>query len=292
MKYNFIEKAINVHKNTYIYSKTVYVNKKTKVIITCKIHGDFLQSPQIHLKGSGCKKCYIENIKSNSIEFINKANKIHHNKYDYSKTIYSKSTEQIIIICPSHGEFKQEANSHLQGKGCNSCFKENKVFNTESFIKKANSIHKNKYNYSLVNYINSTIKIKIICNIHGEFLQTPNTHLDGSGCSICSKLNAGYSLSKFKDKCIKNNNGLGILYVIECYNDDESFYKIGITSKSIKKRYSSKLSMPYNYNIIQEIEGSPEDIFKLERLLHYQLYKYAYNPIIKFAGSAKECFKM
>ena len=65
MGYNFIEKAISIHGNIYNYSKTIYVNKRTKVIITCQTHGDFLQSPPLHLKGSGCKKCYIEKITFN-----------------------------------------------------------------------------------------------------------------------------------------------------------------------------------------------------------------------------------
>ena len=80
--------------------------------------------------------------------------------------------------------------------------------------------------------------------------------------------------------------------MIVCYNDNESFYKIGITSNSIKERYSSKSSMPYNYNIIQEIQGNPEDIFRFERFLHYLFFPYKYSPLIKFAGSAKECFKI
>ncbi len=44
----------------------------------------------------------------------------------------------------------------------------------EKFIDKANKIHSNRYDYSKVNYVNSSNKVIIICNIHGEFLQSPN----------------------------------------------------------------------------------------------------------------------
>ena len=73
MKYNFIEKAKEVHGKTYSYANTVYTNKRTKVTITCKTHGDFLQSPQHHLQGSGCKKCYIFKMKNSTQDFIKKS---------------------------------------------------------------------------------------------------------------------------------------------------------------------------------------------------------------------------
>lgn len=53
----FISKAISVHGDEYDYSKTVYINKRTKVIITCKKHGDYYQYPLDHLKGHKCKLC-------------------------------------------------------------------------------------------------------------------------------------------------------------------------------------------------------------------------------------------
>lgn len=53
--------------------------------------------------------------------FINNANKVHNNKYNYCKTIYINSRTKVDIICPIHGKFNQEANSHLQGIGCIAC---------------------------------------------------------------------------------------------------------------------------------------------------------------------------
>ena len=56
----FIFEANKKHSNFYNYSKTNYINNKTKVIITCPIHGDFEQAPANHLGGQGCRKCKIE----------------------------------------------------------------------------------------------------------------------------------------------------------------------------------------------------------------------------------------
>jgi hypothetical protein len=122
---NFIEKANLKHKNKYDYSKVVYVNARTKVVIICPLHGDFQQVPFSHLKGNGCPKCAIKLVasqrKSNTKEFIDRANIIHNFKYDYSKTEYNFALEKLTIICPLHGEFHQTPDNHLHGKGCRKC---------------------------------------------------------------------------------------------------------------------------------------------------------------------------
>ena len=126
----------------------------------------------------------------NTKEFIEKAKLIHGDKYDYSKVEYTKSKEKICIICPVHGEFWQQANSHLQRKGCNRCSKP--IFDKESFIEKAKQIHGDKYDYSKVEYIKCSEKVCIICPKHGEFWQSPHGHCNGNnkhGCPKCGFLN-------------------------------------------------------------------------------------------------------
>lgn len=127
--------------------------------------------------------------KSRLEEFINKANKVHDNKYDYSKTEYVNAKTKICIICPKHGEFYQTPNNHLSGQGCPRCKFEklSKLYcsNKDEFIEKANKLHNNKYDYSKVEYKGNKIKVCIICPIHGEFYQSPNTHLRGIGCKQC-----------------------------------------------------------------------------------------------------------
>lgn len=117
--------------------------------------------------------------------FINKSKEIHGNKYNYSYSIYKNNRTKIKIICPIHGLFEQSPSSHMRGFGCAKCAGCKKL-TEEEFINKSKKIHGNKYNYSLVEYINSHKKIIIICEKHGVFSQLPNKHLCGRGCPKCN----------------------------------------------------------------------------------------------------------
>lgn len=116
----FISESILKHGYKYNYSKTQYINNKTQVIIICPNHGEFLQTPDSHKRGSGCPKC--EGKYLNQDEFIFKCNLKHYHKYDYSLIKYSKGSDILNIICPNHGIFKQKASYHLAGSGCNICY--------------------------------------------------------------------------------------------------------------------------------------------------------------------------
>ena len=197
----FIEKAIKIHGDKYDYSKVVYTNNSTKIIIICKEHDEFLQQPNNHLMGKNCKKCSMENIKlklrSNTKEFIKKSITIHGDKYDYLKCEYIDNSTNIIIICKNHGEFLQTPSSHLSGRGCIKCgsiqSSIKQTSNTEEFIEKSTIMHSNKYDYSKVEYIKSLEKIIIICKEHGEFLQTPIGHLSGHGCIKCGTIKTTFA---------------------------------------------------------------------------------------------------
>jgi hypothetical protein len=75
-----------------------------------------------------------------------------------------------------------------------------KTLTTEEFIKKSTSIHGEKYIYSKSSYVSNVKKINIICKIHGSFYQTPNSHLNGSGCPKCAIQNSKLSTKKFVEK--------------------------------------------------------------------------------------------
>ena len=122
---NFINKANKIHKNKYLYTDAAYKDSKTKIGITCVLHGIFYQCPTNHLSGQGCPTCKIE---KNSLrrrlpqsEFIKKVEKIHNNIYDYSFVEYKGYHHPITIICKKHGKFIQKANNHLYGAGCPTC---------------------------------------------------------------------------------------------------------------------------------------------------------------------------
>jgi hypothetical protein len=133
--------------------------------------------------------------KLNNKEFILKATKIHNNVYDYSATFYINSRINVDIICKLHGKFSIKANSHLNGNGCPICGREkcrkNKILNySKNLIKTFIKVHGDRYDYSKVIYTNNISKICIICSKHGEFFQDSHTHIKGSGCPSCGKINS------------------------------------------------------------------------------------------------------
>jgi hypothetical protein len=179
----FVDKAKQIHGDIYDYSKVDYKTSNKEVIIICKTHGEFLQKPVIHYwNKAGCPKCANKNV--TTYEFIEKAIKIHGDKYDYSKVIYKNSNENVIIICKEHGYFLQKPNNHLNSAGCQKC-NNSYTLTTEEFIEKSKLIHKNRYDYSKINYKNTDTKVTIICKEHGEFQQTSAEHYNGSGCPKC-----------------------------------------------------------------------------------------------------------
>jgi len=183
----FIKKAKLVHGSEYDYSETEYTLTKNKVKIICSKHGEFFQCAGNHLIGRGCPKCSLEKMTLSKDEFIFKSKKIHGDKYDYSKVVYSHNKNKVKIICSKHGEFFQCAGNHLIGRGCQKCAGLDRK-DTESFIRESKKIHGDKYNYSKVDYVNTSGKVKIICKSHGVFEQLVSSHLRGHGCQKCAGL--------------------------------------------------------------------------------------------------------
>lgn len=98
----FINKSNKIHNGKYLYSKTVYVNSKLPVIITCKKHGDFEQTPKTHLKGHGCPKCNQSKMESEVINFLESK----HIRYIYQascKDLKWLSKQSIDFYLPDYG---------------------------------------------------------------------------------------------------------------------------------------------------------------------------------------------
>lgn len=124
-KDDFVSRSNKLHSNKYTYDKVVYVNQQSKVIITCKKHGDFEQKPNHHLSGVGCCSCGKEatavKLARTTEEFIKQAVTVHGDRYNYSNTIYINSGSKVRMICKDHGEWTAAAQSHLSGCGCPTC---------------------------------------------------------------------------------------------------------------------------------------------------------------------------
>lgn len=226
--------------------------------------------------------------------FLEKATKLHNNKYDYSKVIYIKAQSKVVIICPLHGEFFLKPNAHLNGQGCPECAKMSMAikqsYDNNTFIEKANTVHNNFYSYEHLNYKKSNEKVIITCPIHGDFLQTAREHLRGYGCLECSlNYKRGYRKTVWLNFCKRYNKKDIILYFVRLYNEEEEFIKIGITSGCVKDRFNFEISKLYKWEIVAESHLTPEDAFDKEKLLHKSLKEYKYTPKQYFAGIT-ECF--
>ena len=287
----FLAKAVGVHGSTYNYNQVEYINSKTKVKIVCKSHGVFYQSPNTHLAGQGCPHCYNERRFLTQEQFVAKSQEMHGNLYDYSRSMYYKNNIKVTIICNRcHEVFEQAPQDHMRGYGCYSCHLRNIGLTQNDFIEQGKSVHgRTKFNYSYVEYVNKTTKVRLVCNgCKADFMQEPYGHLLGYGCSNCARANNGFNRSSFIGSCDKNNNGSGTLYVVRCVSGEESFIKIGITSKTVRERFVSG-GIPYEYKEMYLITEDSRYIYDLELMLHKMLRRYKQKPLVEFAGMT-ECF--
>lgn len=280
-----------VHGERYFYHKVDYINAMQKVCIVCPDHGDFWQTPADHQSGHGCPKCKSDNtskiFRKGKSHFLKKFKEAHGDKYDYSLAGCDLTGKDFIkILCKDHGVFEQQVMSHALGFGCQKCGGVHR-HDTKSFIKISNKVHKGRYDYSKVVYVNNRTKVLIGCPVHGIFEQAPHSHLKGSGCQLCALNNNSYKRQDYIDLCNKKG-GMSKLYLIQCHNESESFYKVGITRMAMSDRFSGR-SMPYEYKIVKIIENGAAFIWDLEKKLHRFLKEHRYKPSIAFAGES-ECF--
>jgi len=207
---HFIEEATALHSGKFDYSKVVYKNNRVKVIIICPEHGEYFQSPSIHLKTNGCPKCTAERLgkerRTTREDLIDKLNKIHENKYDYSETIFKTIRDDIVINCKIHGKFIQLTKNHLSGSGCPACnstgFVSNKPANfyiaTNGFLTKVGITNKHptlrlkdvsnsaKSNFELIEYFSFengrdalSLETYMLQKLNSSY-EVCNTYFDGS----------------------------------------------------------------------------------------------------------------
>lgn len=153
-------------------------------------------------------------------EFVERAKRVHGNRYDYSHTNYITNKKQLMVKCNIHGKFKQTPNHHLSGCGCPKCgfgsvnrkninrsdYSKKKI----EFIKRIKKIHKDRYDYSKVEFLSSHTKITIICKKHGEFQQLAYQHLNGHGCPKCKFEKI---LPKLQKNCVSKSESHFLNYI-------------------------------------------------------------------------------
>lgn len=179
-------------------SKKKYIASGNKIKFRCKIHNHvYSQMLDSALSGhQGCKYCKSDAVKSKInypvSQWIDTAKKVHNNFYDYSKSEdCARYNDKVTIICPTHGEFKQQISLHLNGHKCKQCGLkingQNRRLTQDEFLDRANKVHNNKYDYTKAVYTHMTEKITITCQKHGDFIASPVHHIyNQSGCPSCN----------------------------------------------------------------------------------------------------------
>lgn len=281
----FIRRSKEVHGDRYDYREVEYKNQLKKVKIFCKKHKSyFFQIPKIHLTGSGCADCGREKVgkitgdrsRSTKKQFVDKAIKIHGDKYGYSKVEYINNNTNVKIFCKKCKKyFHQTPINHLNKKRCSRCHPEkNKSWEINSksiFVKESRDMHKNKYDYSDVCFTSIRTKVKILCRKHDKyFYQTPYNHLIGYGCPKCGVEKRVEKMSFSKEDFIKKATELhgkdvydysDVKYVntktkvkIRCLKHNKYFYQrpnghlVGQGCPFCLKKYEGK-----TYGIIKDV---------------------------------------
>jgi len=211
----FVQLAKEIHGDKFDYSLVTEIKDcRDKVKVICPIHGVFEIEVFQHIKGKkkpvGCVLCDRENklLKGSDIKKIIEEN------YDYDLSLIDdearfRVTDKVKIICPKHGVVTKQVRHLVNEKeGCPRCAKQRDCkYSVQDFIELAKSIHRNKYDYSLIKEIETvTSKVPIICPIHGKFNQEVRKHLEGQECRKCGRRALGDKMFKTTDTFIKEAN--------------------------------------------------------------------------------------
>ena len=166
---------------------------------------------------------------------------------------------------------------------------QNRLKAAEKFIAKCIEIHGSKYDYTDTKYVKNQEKVSIHCNTCGtNFTQRPADHKRGHGCPNC-KTNGGWSYSDW-EQAGKGKDDFKV-YIVECWNDQERFVKIGKTFNTLAKRFNGTSNMAYEWLCIKEIKGSAKFICNLEQELHILFKQDKYIPKLAFHG-VTECYNL
>lgn len=279
----FVKRAREIHGDRYDYSLVEYVNNKTPVIIICSEHGVFEQRPDNHVDmKQGCLQCGIKqrnNYKRlGNQNFITRAREIHGDRYDYSMVICVNARTPVMIICPEHGMFEQRPYLHLKGQCCPQCAIERQKLTIDEFIACTKEIHGDRYDYSMVIYVNAHTPVMIICPEHGMFEQTPNNHRAMKhGCPKCAQ--TGFNPSK-----------PGTLYVLADDKQCPTLLKIGITNNLKQRLRQLRHTTPHPVvKITMYTFSHGGDAYKLEQEVHKFFHEL--NAGMNGFNGATEWFK-
>ena len=297
----FVEESIRIHGDINEYHER-FTSLNQHMIITCKIHGNYIRRCKDHLKGQGCKICgNIKQSKNQQMpleEALRLAREEHGDKYDYTDVIerYDGVSKIYKIICPIHGNimknrlFKDHIGSpKTNADGCDKCANLAKFYTHDEFLKKAELLHHHKYIYK-TQYKGSKQDLVISCPIHGEFVQSGQAHLAGHGCGKCSTQGGITNIFFRLNQDFINFPAYLYFFKLHILTTNETYLKVGISRNEPKNRLRAIL---VNKNIIGEVlfveNGLFFNTFNAEQHLLKQFINYRGYIEEKFGGRT-ECF--
>jgi hypothetical protein len=220
-------------------------------------------------------------------EFITRAMHTHKDRYDYTETLYERSSDKVTITCRIHGPFEQFPSDHVKGSGCPRCgwekdrnrvqpdntgrpctFKGKSMITKEQFVETATKVHNNYYDYSKLEMVPQHQHGIIICPVHGEFAQRLNDHRNGAGCPTCGKAKQGQYSERYFTERPEERDTTGYLYLIQL----DEYCKVGITKRTVGRRFPGK-----HIKKITSIKTTLYDAWSKEQELLRQFYQQRYQ---------------
>lgn len=188
----WIARAREKHGDRYDYSRAVYEGADRKLIVACRLHGEFETHPSTHIRAGGCPACAGKGSNPDGSltteEFISRAKALHGSEYDYSKSCYVNAHTKIDIVCRQHGLFSQTPGNHLSGRGCPTCAQESRAekrkISPSDVMSRVAKAHGLKYIY-FIDFYTTEEDFKFMCPTHGIIHQRLAYHISLSGCKKC-----------------------------------------------------------------------------------------------------------
>jgi hypothetical protein len=254
--------------NKYDYSLSDFtgIRKKIKIIYKKKIYEQIALN---HLSGFKCENCW------DTEKFIIESNKIFKNRYDYSLTDYVNFKTPVKIIYEG-SIYEQKPEHHLRGNRPENSDYSRKL-DKEKFIKKSIEIFGNKYDYSLVDYVNARTPVKIIFD-GIVYEQRPQYHLSGLCPEGINVIDTESFIAKSK-KIFKNRYDYSL---VEYKNKDE-YVKILYNGQMYLQRpyYHLRGDKPEKRNR----KKTTEEFIAISNIIHG--FKYSYDKL-KYKDSSSK----
>lgn len=287
---DFIEKASILHNSKYLYNVEDYICSRTKMKITCPLHGDFYQLPSAHIQGQGCDKCGLNDTsitkRVKGVDILKKESfKKFGNNFSFLEDTYSTTKNKMKIVCPVHKVIEITPAKHLSlltgCEFCESVLKQKEA--TETFVNKLEKLYPEKFDTSKVVYINNTTSVVLKCKEHNEYFeQKPLKMLDpkrNCSCKTCYKLSTNRWTIEAVSRIPEIDSKVGFIYTGKISNIDG--VKVGVCSELTQRhrsyerdleqypehtfKYSSTVEC--NYLTAYIIEKIVQDVFRPYRIL-------------------------